>query len=262
MPEFALVDAVRLIWSDNGLDLAAKAVAMCLARHADREGCSWPSRTLMAEEASMSPRRVTTALSQLEASGLVRRVNQPGKPTRYYLNPSTTFQGTLAPRARGVEPRARVPWHHVLGTLAPRATEVSHEVLNTEAVAEAAAATLEPRARVDDPDPGFARVEAAYREIRRTNVISSTDLQAIGRALQVATADQIIVAIERVRARQPTRKVRLFRYYEPVIEEVVQEYVTRREIATTRPAGVDPDDPYGGLGHIIIRDPDEPDKPG
>lgn len=114
----------------------------------------------------------------------------------------------------------------------------------------------------DDPDPAFRRVEARYREVRRVNVVSPADLQAIGRALQVATADQILAAIERVRSRSPTRRPRSFRYYEPVIEEVVQEHATRREIAASRPAGVDPNDPYGGLPVITDPDPDDEPEPG
>jgi hypothetical protein len=77
----------------HGIPHGAKLVLICMADYADEKGKCWPSFQRLSERCDMSRRHVIRVVADLEARGLVRKIEErPYKPTVYGLNIPTSAE--------------------------------------------------------------------------------------------------------------------------------------------------------------------------
>lgn len=100
--------SVRVMSQVWELDLPAfeKLVLLALADCANDEGLAWPSIATLRRKTNAGERTVQRSLRSLEAAGLLRRDEVPGKGCKYHLDPR--HSGTPAKQAPAPE-KAQTP---------------------------------------------------------------------------------------------------------------------------------------------------------
>ena len=81
------IKLMNLAWSAHGLSSTRKFVLLSLCDQANDDGLCYPSLKTIAERCALSERAVYKVLADLESFGLVRRESEPGKTTRYHIQP-------------------------------------------------------------------------------------------------------------------------------------------------------------------------------
>ena len=87
---------LNLIWADNGLSTAEKAVLQVIAVHADKWGCNaFPSwKTIMLEASIKSKDTLSKHLKSLEEKGFIHKQRRFNKSTIYEIDRDLMVQKT------------------------------------------------------------------------------------------------------------------------------------------------------------------------
>jgi hypothetical protein len=91
------------------MPLIPKAVLWCILSHSDKDGCCWPSRTLLAAEAGISSGSTYNALRWLANHGLMIQYRRPGRSTTIML----TLDAFRSAAAATPSPHDAPPRHHM-----------------------------------------------------------------------------------------------------------------------------------------------------
>lgn len=133
----------------GGLSIAAKAVLMALADHADAEGKAWPKLKTLAEITSMTERHVRRQIGVLEGRGLVVREDRFRKDGGQTSN---IYRLAIERPTGGREPADRSDNPMGLARTVPADREGRTSVFDQRTPLEPSSSDKEERVDADDPD--------------------------------------------------------------------------------------------------------------
>lgn len=141
----------------GGLSIAAKAVLMALADHADAEGKAWPKLKTLAEITSMTERHVRRQIGVLEERGLLAREDRfrrDGAQTSNMYRLAVERPATEREPAKKVEPPKGPP---------PKAPTVRGR--RTTKAAQGTPSEPSSADKEDDADPAVQDARAAFNQV-------------------------------------------------------------------------------------------------
>ena len=125
----------------SALSTPEKITALALLSHWSRRGKGvFPSHGTLAKETSLGVSTVNRTLGELESKGLIRRVREPGKPTKYDLRGLTQLpserdypqgEGTLGARANYPRSESGLPSERGTKRSSNRSSKGSREATPT-----------------------------------------------------------------------------------------------------------------------------------
>jgi DNA-binding transcriptional regulator YhcF (GntR family) len=101
----------------------ALAVYVCLARHANENGTTWPAKRTIATEIRASTRAVQYALRQLESAGAITTDHDPTRTTNTY----TLLDPPWEPHQAETQPVINELWSRTLQQLQGQMTRATYQ---------------------------------------------------------------------------------------------------------------------------------------
>lgn len=196
---------MKQVWALGPNKVAQRLLLLAIAWHADDNGMAWPGVPLLAEETTLTDRRVRQILVELEAAAYLTREPRPGRSNVYRVNiptPEARFRAEArfrvkspagaplkraspTPEARSrqnhQEPSGEPPTTKAVAAPADAAPPVVGGLTTKITYAEADEDTAEITIELDDTDDD---------EAQRASVATARRVIANLRAADVADADE------------------------------------------------------------------------